>query len=120
MMTPALDRIGAPAVLLAPSADASRDSLRKEGFEDANTVASFLGDSAAAKAMREQVAGGGIIYVDEASMLSSRIWTGSAAWPRNSMPASAFKAIRRSIARWIVTATCCACSSRTRACRWPS
>ena len=32
MMTPALSKLGAPVVLLAPSADASRTSLRKEGF----------------------------------------------------------------------------------------
>ena len=44
MMKPALDRLGVPAVLLAPSSDASRRQLRKEGFKDANTVASFLGD----------------------------------------------------------------------------
>ena len=31
MMTPALARLGAPVVLLAPSADASRTTLREEG-----------------------------------------------------------------------------------------
>jgi len=66
MMTPALDKLGAPVVLLAPSADASRDTLRKEGFKHANTVAAFLGD----KDMQEGIKDGGIIWVDEAGMLS--------------------------------------------------
>ena len=65
MMTPALARLGAPAVLLAPSSDASRGELRKEGFEDANTVAAFLGDEDDAGKVR----GGGIIWVDEAGLL---------------------------------------------------
>jgi AAA domain len=64
MMTPALSRLGSPAVLLAPSSDASRGQLRKEGFSEANTVAAFLGQ----KAMQEKVRGG-IIWVDEASLL---------------------------------------------------
>ena len=66
MMTPALDKLGAPVVLLAPSADASRTTLRKEGFAEANTVAAFLGQ----KAMQEKVRGGGIIWVDEAGLLT--------------------------------------------------
>lgn len=66
MMTPALSRLGAPVVLLAPSADASRTTLRKEGFAGADTVASFL----QSPAMQEQVKGGGIVWVDEAGMLS--------------------------------------------------
>src|SRR5262249_45974899 len=68
MMKPALDKLGAPAVLLAPSSDASRDKLRKDGFHDANTVAAFLGESADGKRMREQ-GRNGIIWVDEASLL---------------------------------------------------
>ena len=59
MMTPALDKLGAPVVLLAPSADASRDQLRKEGFAEADTVAAFLGN----EEMQEKVRGGGIIWV---------------------------------------------------------
>ena len=35
MMTPALSELGTPVVLLAPSADASRTTLRKEGFSEA-------------------------------------------------------------------------------------
>jgi conjugative relaxase-like TrwC/TraI family protein len=74
MMTPALARLGVPAVLLAPSSDASRGQLRDEGlkdanapaaFKEANTVASFLGD----KKMQEK-ARGGIVWVDEASLLA--------------------------------------------------
>jgi hypothetical protein len=68
MMKPALDRLGVPAVLLAPSSDASRTKLREDGFKDANTVAAFLGESADGKRMREQ-ARNGIIWVDEASLL---------------------------------------------------
>jgi conjugative relaxase-like TrwC/TraI family protein len=66
MMKPALEKLGAPVVLLAPSSDASRGTLRKEGFKDANTVAAFLGD----QQMQARVKHGGIIYVDEAGMLS--------------------------------------------------
>jgi conjugative relaxase-like TrwC/TraI family protein len=64
MMKPALDRIGAPAVLLAPSADASRDSLRRSGFKDADTVAAFL----TREEMQDQ-ARSGVIWIDEASLL---------------------------------------------------
>lgn len=67
MMKPALERLGAPVVLLAPSADASRGQLRKEGFAAANTVAAFLG--------REEMqarARGGVIWVDEAGLLPVR------------------------------------------------
>lgn len=63
-MTPALAHLGAPVVLLAPSSDASRTVLRKEGFGEANTVASFLGDEDMQKKVR-----GGIVWVDEAGLL---------------------------------------------------
>ena len=65
MMRPALERLGSPAVLLAPSSDASRGSLRKSGFKDANTVAAFLGD-----AKMQEKARNGIIWIDEASLLA--------------------------------------------------
>ncbi|MFL4981938.1 MAG: AAA family ATPase, partial [Xanthobacteraceae bacterium] len=65
MMRPALAHLGAPAVLLAPSSDASRGQLRKEGFSDADTVAAFLG----APKRQEALRGGGIIWVDEAGLL---------------------------------------------------
>jgi conjugative relaxase-like TrwC/TraI family protein len=64
MMQPALDRLGVPAVLLAPSSDASRGKLREDGFADANTVAAFLGS----KDMQEK-ARNGLVYIDEASLL---------------------------------------------------
>jgi len=66
MMTPALAKLGAPVVLLAPSSDASRGQLRQEGFKDANTVAAFLGS----EDMQRSIQGGGIIWVDEAGLLS--------------------------------------------------
>jgi hypothetical protein len=75
MMTPALFELGTPVVLLAPSADASRTTLRKEALKDdnvpdafrqADTVAAFLGN----EAMQKQVRGGGIIWVDEAGLLA--------------------------------------------------
>ena len=75
MMTPALAELGTPVVLLAPSADASRTTLRKEGLKDANvpaafkqadTVAAFLGN----EDMQKKLRGGGIIWVDEAGLLA--------------------------------------------------
>ncbi|QEH36548.1 Multifunctional conjugation protein TraI [Aquisphaera giovannonii] len=59
--------IDRPVVVLAPSADASRGVLRKEGFEEADTVARFLID----ERYREQ-ARGGVIWVDEAGLLGIR------------------------------------------------
>jgi conjugative relaxase-like TrwC/TraI family protein len=64
MMAPALAHLNAPAVLLAPSSDASRGQLRKEGFADANTVAAFLGDAKMQAGVRR-----GVIWVDEAGLL---------------------------------------------------
>src|SRR6202040_221339 len=64
MMRPALARLGAPVVLLAPSADASRGQLRTEGFTDANTVAAFLGSDDMQRKVKN-----GIIWVDEAGLL---------------------------------------------------
>ena len=49
MMTPDSSGSAHPAVLLAPSADASRGQLRKEGFAAADTVAAFLGGGDAAQ-----------------------------------------------------------------------
>ena len=66
MMTPAIQKLGCEVALLAPSADASRTVLRKEGFGDANAVATFLLD----EKRQEAVAGGGIIWVDEAGLLA--------------------------------------------------
>lgn len=66
MMTPAIAKLGAPVALLAPSADASRTTLRKEGFSDADTVAAFLSKPE----LQERIRDGGIIWVDEAGMLT--------------------------------------------------
>jgi conjugative relaxase-like TrwC/TraI family protein len=62
-----IEQGGHKVVVLAPSATASRDVLRKEGFKDADTVARFLVDTR----MQEQAAGQ-VIWVDEASLLSNK------------------------------------------------
>ncbi len=66
MMTPAVAKLGCPVALLAPSAEASRKVLRDEGFSTADTVSAFLLD----EKRQEAVAGGGIIWVDEAGLLA--------------------------------------------------
>lgn len=53
--------------VLAPSADASRDVLRREGFSNADTVAKFLAN----KKMQEG-AKGGVLWIDEAGLVGSR------------------------------------------------
>jgi conjugative relaxase-like TrwC/TraI family protein len=60
----ALQGIGRPLAMLAPSADASRDVLRRDGFSEANTVAKFLRDKPWQASIRD-----GVIGVDEASLL---------------------------------------------------
>lgn len=57
---PGIDR---PGVFLAPSASASRGTLREKGFTNADTIARFLVD----QKFREQ-ARGGFIYIDEAPL----------------------------------------------------
>jgi hypothetical protein len=59
--------LGKPLAMLAPSADASRDVLRRDGFADANTVAAFLFDK-----QWQQRTRGGVIAVDEAGLLPIR------------------------------------------------
>jgi conjugative relaxase-like TrwC/TraI family protein len=59
---PGIDK---PGVFLAPSASASRGTLREKGFSNADTVARFLTD----KRFREQ-ARDGYIYIDEAPLAS--------------------------------------------------
>ncbi len=54
-------------VVLAPSAAASRDVLRGEGFTEADTVALFLKSEPL-----QQRAAGQVIWVDEASLLSNK------------------------------------------------
>lgn len=66
-MTAAIAGLDRHAVVLAPSADASRGVLRKEGFADADTVAAFLGS----RDMQEK-ARGGVIWVDEAALMPMR------------------------------------------------
>ena len=65
MMKKAVAGIDRPVVVLAPSADASRGELREQGFQGAETVAQFLG-----KETMQEKARGGVIWVDEAGMLS--------------------------------------------------
>ncbi len=64
----ALAETGKPVVAIAQSVKASREVLREEaGFKTADTVARFLKD----KDMQES-ARGGVVLVDEASMLGTR------------------------------------------------
>lgn len=68
----ALAEAGKPVVALAPSAKASRDVLRNEaGFTQADTVARFFKDQEMQEGVR-----GGVILVDEASMLGTRDMSG--------------------------------------------
>lgn len=55
--------INMPTVVLAPSAEASRGVLRREGFEGAETLAKFLGDGEMQAKVRN-----GLIVLDEASL----------------------------------------------------
>jgi conjugative relaxase-like TrwC/TraI family protein len=67
MMKVAVAGIEKPVVLLAPSSEASRGVLRREGFAGADTVAQFLKDEAL-----QAEAAGGAIWIDEAGMLGIR------------------------------------------------
>ena len=60
----AIQEGGKPVLLLAPSAEASRGVLRKEGFDSADTVARFLQDDRFQKTARD-----GVIWIDEAGLL---------------------------------------------------
>ena len=55
--------IDLPGLFLAPSASASRGTLREKGFTNADTIARFLKDETF-----QQQAKGGFIYVDEAPL----------------------------------------------------
>jgi conjugative relaxase-like TrwC/TraI family protein len=59
----ALAGIDAPWVILAPSAEASRGVLRRDGFADADTLARFLADE-----KFQEKARNGVIWLDEASL----------------------------------------------------
>ncbi len=58
---------GRGVVVLAPSAGASRDVLRKEGFAEADTVATFLRSP-----QMQQKAAGNVIWVDEAGLMGNK------------------------------------------------
>lgn len=63
----AFQRIGCPVDILAPSADASRGVLRREGFHTADTVTAFLGSKERQAAVKN-----GVIWVDESGLLPIR------------------------------------------------
>ncbi len=58
---------GHRVVVLAPSAEAGRGVLRREGFADADTVARFLRNEPLQQKTR-----GGVILIDEASLVGAR------------------------------------------------
>ncbi|WP_188604954.1 MobF family relaxase [Aquaticitalea lipolytica] len=66
-IVPEIERTGKNVFLFAPTAEASRDVLKKEGFKKADTVARLLID----KKLQEQTKGQ-VIWVDEAGMLGSQ------------------------------------------------
>lgn len=63
----AIEAAGAGVHLFAPSADASRNTLRGEGFSEADTVARLLVD----ERMQER-ARGGVLWIDEAGLVGTR------------------------------------------------
>lgn len=62
----ALAGVKVPWVILAPSAEASRGVLRRDGFDQADTLAAFLN----AADMQQRVKNG-LIWVDEASLVGA-------------------------------------------------
>ncbi|MFO0847830.1 MAG: MobF family relaxase [Gemmataceae bacterium] len=62
-----MEAAGRRVVVLAPSAKASREVLRGEGFAAADTVARFLVD----ERMRERVRPGDVVLVDEAGLVGT-------------------------------------------------
>jgi conjugative relaxase-like TrwC/TraI family protein len=66
-IVPEIKKTGRDVFLFAPTAEASRDVLKKEGFNKADTVARLLID----KKLQEQTKGQ-VIWVDEAGMLGSQ------------------------------------------------
>ncbi|MEQ8627085.1 MobF family relaxase [Ekhidna sp.] len=63
----AIEDNGKEVFLFAPTADASRDVLRSEGFENADTVARLFRD----KELQNQIKGQ-VVWVDEAGMLGAK------------------------------------------------
>ena len=66
-IVPQIESTGKEVFLFAPTAEASRDVLKKEGFENADTVARLLLD----KDLQEQTKGQ-VVWIDEAGMLGSQ------------------------------------------------
>jgi conjugative relaxase-like TrwC/TraI family protein len=66
-MTEAVAGIEQPVVVLAPSADASRDVLRRAGFAEADTIAHFLQDDTFREKARD-----GVIWIDETGLTGMR------------------------------------------------
>lgn len=66
-VVPQIEKSNRDVFLFAPTAEASRDVLKKEGFENADTVARLLMDTDLQKKTK-----GGVIWVDEAGMLGSQ------------------------------------------------
>ena len=64
---PEIEKTGKNVFLFAPTAEASRDVLRKERFENADTVSKLLKDKTLQDKLKCQV-----IWVDEAGMLGSK------------------------------------------------
>lgn len=62
-----MEGAGKHVVMLAPSAQASREVLRSEGFADADTLARFLVDE-----KMQAGAANGVIWLDEAGMIGTR------------------------------------------------
>lgn len=62
-----LEQSSVPSVVLAPSAEASRGVLRRDGFAEAETLAKFLQSEE-----MQQRAANGLIVLDEASLAGSR------------------------------------------------
>ncbi len=63
-LVPEIEKTGKEVFLFAPTAEASRDVLRQEGFENANTVTTLLMDEKMQEMLKGQV-----ILIDEAGML---------------------------------------------------
>lgn len=67
----AIEAGGTQVFAFAPSADASRNTLREAGFKDADTVARLLVD----QQLQQRVAGQ-LIWIDEAGLLGTRTMAG--------------------------------------------
>lgn len=70
-LVPEIEKTNKKVFLFAPTAEASRDVLQKEGFKQADTVARLLRD----KALHEKTKGQ-VILIDEAGMLGSKDMAG--------------------------------------------